>query len=118
MRPTIDLSYADEVEIEDKFNPWSKIIITQHGRVSSIDDVAEEFGVEAKLAQKEKEVWALKEIGFEPQVEIAEAPAAKRARLPKRSVGGSGGDAQGSHPTALSQVLQQRLSEKMKAGSK
>ena len=118
MRPTTDLSYADEVEIEDKFNPWSNIIITQHGRVSSIDDVAEEFGVEAKLAQKEKEVWALKEIGFEPQGEIAEAPAAKRARLPKRSVGGSGGDAQGSHPTALSQVLQQRLSENMKAGSK
>ena len=54
VRPTIDLSYADEVEIEDKFNQWSNIIITQHGRVSSIDDVAEDFGFEAKLAQKEK----------------------------------------------------------------
>ena len=112
------MSYADEVEIEDKFNPWSKIIITQHGRVSSIDDVAEEFGVEAKLAQKEKDVWDLEAIVFAPQVGIAEALAAKRARLPIRIVGGSGGDAQGSHPTAIGQVLQQRLTERMKVGSK
>lgn len=47
-----------------------------------------------------------------------EAVAAKRARLPKRSVGGSGGDALGSHPTALSQVLQRRLSDHMKTSSK
>ena len=64
VRPTIDLSHADEVGIEENFNPWSKIITTQHGRVSSIDDVAEEFGVKAKLAQKEKDVWALAGMGI------------------------------------------------------
>ena len=64
-------------------------------------------------------MWGLAGIGFAPRVMIAEAPAAKRARLVgKRSAGGSGGDAQRSHPTALSQVLQKRFIENTNAGSK
>ena len=43
-RPEVDLSYADEVVIKDKFDPWTPIIMTQHGRESCIDDIVEKLG--------------------------------------------------------------------------
>ena len=53
-QPTVDLSYADAVQIKNQFDPWTSIITTKNGRVSTIEDIGEEFGPEARLPRKEK----------------------------------------------------------------
>ena len=42
------------------------------GRVSTIEDIGEEFGPEARLPRKEKEVWNLDGLGFEARVDPME----------------------------------------------
>ena len=53
-QPTVDLSYVDAVQIKNHFDPWTSIITTKNGRVSTIEDIGEEFGPEARLPRKEK----------------------------------------------------------------
>ena len=53
-RPAVDLIYADEVQIKDKFDPWTHVMAKKHGKVSTIEDICEEFGPEARLPRKEK----------------------------------------------------------------
>ena len=109
-RPTVDLTYADEVQIQDKFDPWTHVMMKKHGRMSTIEDSGEEFGPEARLPRKEKEVWDLDGLGFEARVEPMEA-----CRAPKRKRGAKSTDQPGagqrSSPAALSQVLPNRLSQ-------
>ena len=84
----------------------------QSGRVSTIEDIGEEFGPEARLPRKEKEVWDLDGLGFEARVEPMEGACrgSKRKRAAKSTDQPSPGKR--SSPAALSQVLQNRLSQK------
>ena len=56
-RPCIDLTYADEVRVHNKFDPWTHVVVTMKGRESTLRDIAEELGPEAKLPRKNKDVW-------------------------------------------------------------
>ena len=110
-RPTVDLSYVDAVQIKNHFDPWTSVMTTKNGRVSTIEDIHDEFRPEARLPRKEKEVWDLDGLGFEARVEPMEA-----CRAPKRKRGAKPNDQPGagqrSSPAALSQVLQNRLRQK------
>ena len=110
-RPWIDLTYADEVRVHNKFDPWTHVVVTMNGRESALRDIAEELGPEAKLPGKEKEVWNMGGLGFEAkEKEVADTPArtpAKRAKANDKQ-----GAGQRSSPSALSQVLQHRLKQK------
>jgi len=111
-QPTVDLSYADAVQVKNQFDPWTSIITTKNGRVSTIEDIGEEFGPEARLPRKEKEVWNLDGLGFEARVE----PMEETCRGVKRKTAAKSNDRSSpgkrSSPAALSQVLQNRLSQK------
>ena len=114
-RPTVDLSYADAVQIKNHFDPWIPVMTTNNGRVSIIEDIGEEFGPEARLPRKEKEVWDLDGLGFEARVEPMEGACRgpKRKRTAKSTDQPSPGKR--SSTAALSQVLQNRLSQKVTA---
>ena len=75
-------------------------------------DIAEELGPEAKLPGKKKEVWNMGGLGFEAkEKEVVDTPArtlAKRAKAKDKQ-----GAGQRSSPSALSQVLQPRLKQKL-----
>ena len=107
-RPWIDLTYADEVRVHNKFDPWTHVVTTKKGRGSTFKDIAEELGPEAKLPRKNKEVWNMGGLGFEAKEnEVEHTPArtpAKRAKAKDKQ-----GAGQRSSPSALSQVLQHRL---------
>ena len=111
-RPWIDLTYADEVRVHNKFDPWTHVVVTKNGRESAMEDIAEELGPEAKLPGKKKEVWNMGGLGFEAkEKEVADTPArppAKRAKAKDKQ-----GAGQRSSPSALSQVLQHRLKHKL-----
>ena len=76
-----------------------------------MEDIAEELGPEAKLPGKEKGVWNMGGLGFEAkEKQVADTPArtpAKRAKAKDKQ-----GAGQRSSPSALSQVLQHRLTHK------
>ena len=78
---------------------------------STMEDIGEELGPEAKLPRKEKEVWNMDGLGFEAKViPVADTPAVKRAKRTKPTCHPGAG--QRSSPAALSQVLQHRLNQK------
>ena len=82
-RPEVDLSYADEVVIKDKFDPWTPTIMTQHGRESCIDAISEELGPAAGFPAREKEVWNLDGARFHREGgtrDAREAPEEERRR--------------------------------------
>ena len=91
------------------------VMTTKNGRVSIIEDIGEEFGPEARLPRKEKEVWDLDGLGFEARVEPMEETCRgfKRKRAAKSTDQPSPGKR--SSTAALSQVLQNRLSQKVTA---
>ena len=105
-RQEIDLSYADEVTIKDPFDPWTIITMKKDGRVSTIDDICDEFGPWANMPAKAKDVWDLDGLDIKKKnSDAGPRPAAKR----KRS---SNTEGKSARPTALSQVLQNRLTSK------
>ena len=53
-RPTGDLTYADEVAVKNKFDPWTHVAIKQDGRETVMEDICEELDPGAKLPQKER----------------------------------------------------------------
>ena len=116
-RPTVDLTYADEVQVHDQFDPWTHVLVTMNGRESTMKDISEELGPEAQLPPKEKEVWNMDGLGFEAkEKEGADTPArtpAKRAKANDKP-----GAGQRSSSSALSQVLQHRLKQKQRPGKR
>ena len=105
-RQTINQSYADEVSINDPFDPWTVLVMKNDGRVSTIDDMCEEFCPWASLPAKAKDVWNLDGLDFRKKDPDASPRPAKRKRSAKSN------DQQSVRPTALSQVLQNRLTSK------
>ena len=79
--------------------------------MSTIDDIGEELGPEARLPMKEKDVWNLEGLGFEAKVEPMEETCRgfKRKRAAKSNDQSSPGKR--SSPAALSQVLQNWVSQ-------
>ena len=52
-RPTVDLSYADEVHLKSCFDPWTSVVIKKKGRGSLMEDLADEFCPVARLPPRE-----------------------------------------------------------------
>ena len=105
-RQTINLSYADEVMVKDPFDPWTSVVIKNDGRTSTIDDIHDKFFPWANLPGKEKSVWNVDGLDIKAKDPDA-SPPAKRKRYTR-----SNSDNLSAGPTALSQVLQNRLTSK------